>query len=66
MEILGGLYSIPPFLEKHILMCWLLILVTSLKGMMPPLYRQRGSLFSWVGAFHVREVDYIVLLLTWG
>ena len=29
---------------------------------MPTLYRQRGSLFRWVGAFHVREVDYIVIL----
>ena len=43
-------------------MHWLSILVTSLKGMMPPLYRQQGSLFRWVGAFCVREVDYIVLL----
>ena len=46
-------------------MHWLLILVTSLKGM-PPLYRWWGSLFKWVGAFHVREVDYIVLLSDMG
>ena len=42
MEILGDLYfSIPPhFVEEHAPMHWLLILVTSLEGMMPPLYRQ--------------------------
>ena len=43
-------------------MPWLSILVTSLEGMKPPLYRQRGSLIRWVGAFCIREVDYIVVL----
>ena len=46
-------------------MLWLLILVSLLflsllfltEGMKPPLYRQWGSLFWWVGAFHIREVD---------
>ena len=28
-----------------------------MEGMKPPLYRQQGSLFWWVGAFHIREVD---------
>ena len=43
-------------------MPWLSILVSSLEGMKPPLYRWRGSLFRWVGAFHIREVDYVVVL----
>ena len=43
-------------------MPWLLILVSSLEGMKPPFYRQRGSLFRGVGAFCIREVDYIVIL----
>ena len=55
-----------PILEEYVLMHWLSILVTSLEGMMPPLYRQQGSLFRWVGAFHIREVDYIVLLSDTG
>ena len=42
-------------------MLWLSILVSSLEGMDPPLYRCRGSLFRWVGAFCIREVDYIVI-----
>ena len=29
---------------------------------MPPLYRQLGSLFRWVGAFCIRKADYLVLL----
>ena len=57
---------IPPFLEEHILVHWLLILVASLKGMMPPLYRQWGSLFRWIGAFCIREIDYLVLLSDMG
>ena len=28
-----------------------------MEGMKPPLYRQWGSLFQWVGAFCIREVD---------
>ena len=28
-----------------------------MEGMKPPLYRQRGSLFRWAGAFHIREID---------
>ena len=56
----------PPFMEEHILMPWLLILVTSLEGMMLPLYRQQRSLFRWVGAFHIREVDYTVVLSDMG
>ena len=47
-------------------MYWLLILVASLKGMIPPLYRWWGSLFSWVGAFDIRETDYLVLLADTG
>ena len=27
------------------------------KGIKPPLYGQQGSLFIWVGVFHIREVD---------
>ena len=61
-KFLGGLCDIPPILEEHVLMCWLSILVTSLEGIMPPLYRQQGSLLRWVGAFCIREVDYVVLL----
>ena len=38
-------------------MPWLSILVSSLEGMEPPLYRWWGSLFCWVGAFCIREVD---------
>ena len=53
-------------MEEHVLVLWLLILVTSLEGMMLPLYRQQGSLFRWVGAFHIREVDYIVILSDTG
>ena len=47
-------------------MLWLSILVTSLEGMEPPLYRQQGSLFRWVGAFCIREVDHIVILPDMG
>ena len=47
-------------------MLWLSILVSSLEGMKPPLYRWQGSLFWWVGAFHIREVDYIVILPDMG
>ena len=43
-------------------MPWQLILVSSLEGMKPPLYRWQGSLFRWIGAFCIREVDYIVIL----
>ena len=56
----------PPFLEEHVLMHWLLILVASLEGMMPPLYRQQGSLFRWVGAFCIQEADYLGLLSDMG
>ena len=42
-----GACVLPPFFEKHILMHWLSILVCFLEGMMPPLYRQQGSLFMW-------------------
>ena len=65
-EELRGFIQLPPhFLEEHVLMLWLSILVSSLflsslflmEGMKPPLYRWQGSLFQWVGAFHVREVD---------
>ena len=28
-----------------------------MEGMKPPLYRQQGSLYWWVGAFCIREVD---------
>ena len=47
-------------------MLWLSILVSLLififssflmEGIKPPLYRQWGSLFWWVGVFHIREVD---------
>ena len=34
--------------------------------MKPPLYRQQGFLFWWVGAFHIREVDKCCHSLTWG
>ena len=34
--------------------------------MEPPLYRQQGSLFRWVGAFCIREVDYAVILPDMG
>ena len=42
--------------------CWFWILHFPylsflMEGMKPPLYRQRGSLFRWVGAFCIREVD---------
>ena len=57
---------LPPILEEHILMHWLSILVVSLEGVMPPLYRQLGSLFRWVGAFCIRETDYWVLLSDMG
>ena len=33
---------------------------------MPPLYRWLGSLFRWVGAFHIRRADYWVLLSDTG
>ena len=42
-------------------MPWVLILVSSLEGMGPPLYRWQGSLFRWVGAFCIREVDHFVV-----
>ena len=66
---LGNTKRVPPaspcFLEEHILVLWLLILVSLLflsssflmDSMKPPLYRLQGSLFKWVGAFHIREVD---------
>ena len=57
---------IHPFLEEHVLMHWLSILVASLNGMMPPLHRQWGSLFRWVGAFCIREADYLSFFLTQG
>ena len=47
-------------------MHWLSILVASLQGMMPPVYMQWRSLFRWVGTFHIREADYIVLLSDMG
>ena len=47
-------------------MPFLSILVSSMESMKPPLYRWQGSLFRWVGAFHVREVDYIVVLPDMG
>ena len=47
-------------------MHWLLFLVAFLEGMMPPLYRQWGSLVMWVGAFCIREADYPVLLSGMG
>ena len=65
-EELRGFIQLPPcFLEEHVLVLWLLILISSLfssssflmEGMKPPLYRQWGSLSQWVGAFHIREVD---------
>ena len=56
----------PPFLEEHVFVHWLLILVVSLKGMMPPLYRWLGSLFRWVGAFHIRDADFCILLSNMG
>ena len=36
--------------------------------MNPPLYRQWGSLYWWVGVFSIREVDRccLLFLLTWG
>ena len=43
-------------------MPWLLILVSSLKGMEPPLYRWQGSHFRWVGAFCIREIDHFIIL----
>ena len=64
---LGGSSTSPSpcFLEEHVLMLWLLILVSSLflsssflmEGMKLPLYSWWGSLFWWVGAFCIREVD---------
>ena len=33
---------------------------------MPPLYRQWGSLFMWVGAFCIRKADYLILLSDTG
>ena len=33
----------------------------SLEGMMPLLYSQWVSLFGWVGAFHIRKADYLIL-----
>ena len=63
------------FLEEHVLVLWLSILVSSLfssssflmEGMKPPHYRWQGSLFLWVGAFHIREVDRCCHpYLTWG
>ena len=47
-------------------MHWLLILVTSLEVMMPPLYRWHGSLLRWVGAFCIIWADYVVLLSDMG
>ena len=47
-------------------MHWLSILVACLKGMMPSLYRWWGSLIRWVGAFCIREADYLVLLSDMG
>ena len=41
---------------------------SSKEDIKPSLYRWQGSLFWWVGVFHVREVDRCCLwfLLTWG
>ena len=61
-----GLMCYPLFWEEHILVYWLSILVASLKGIMPPLYRQWGSLFRWVGTFHIQEAYYLVLLSDMG
>ena len=47
-------------------MLWLSILVSSLEGTKPPLYRQCGSLFWCIGAFHIRDIDYIVVLPDMG
>ena len=33
---------------------------------MPPFYRQQGPLFMWVGAFHIRKADYLVILSDMG
>ena len=56
--------NFPPFLGGACPHSWLSILVSLLfssssflmEGMKQPLYRQQGSLFQWVGAFHIREV----------
>ena len=37
-----------------------------LEGMMPPLYRQLGSIFRWVGAFCIRKAYYLVILSNMG
>ena len=62
---LRGFIKLPPFLEEHVFMLWLLVLVSpvsgfsssSVEGMKPPLNRQQGSLFWWVGVFCIRKVD---------
>ena len=47
-------------------MLWLSILVWLCQGNVPPLYRQQGSLFMWVGAFCIRKADYLILLSNMG
>ena len=64
-SILGGSSSFPPcFLEEHVVMLWLLILVFCfsylsflIQGTKPPLYRWHVSLFQWVRTICIREVD---------
>ena len=63
--ILGSLH-VTPFLEEHVLMLLLSILVWFSQGYNAPLYRQLGSLFRWVGAFHIRKADYLVILSDTG
>ena len=68
-----GLSNHPPPFGKHILMLWLLILVSSLISVFCCLQWRvwshpstGGSLFMWVGAFCIREVEACSsLLLTW-
>ena len=43
-------------------MHWLSILVWLSCRYDTPLYRWQGSLFMWVGAFHIRRADYLILL----
>ena len=71
----GFLQLSPCFLEEHILMLWLSILVSLLfssslflmEGMKPPLYRWQGSLFLVGGSIlHQRGRQMLSFLLTWG
>ena len=65
MPLRGFLQLLPCFLEKHALMLWLWILVSLLfssssfpkEGKKLPLYRWWGSVFWWVKAFCIWEVD---------